>query len=78
MAAGVGAAWERIPKPQLGAILALWIVFLVSQRQKSKHHHCTWGYGVWCTFQVGAPCAGARAAQEEMRLGSASCCSLLC
>ena len=53
-AAGLSAAWERIPKPQLGAILALWIVFLVSQRQKSKHNHCTWGYGIWCTFQVGA------------------------
>ena len=49
---GIRAAWRRIPKPQLGAILALWAVFLVSQRQKSKHHHCTWEYGVWFAVQV--------------------------
>ena len=52
-AARVSAAWGRVPKPQLLAILVLWIVFLATQLQKSKFTHCTWGYGLWAAFQVG-------------------------
>jgi hypothetical protein len=35
---------QRIPFQQLGALVLLWVLFLVSQGQKMSHNRCSWAY----------------------------------
>ena len=51
-ASGLQGAVQRMPWKQLAAVLFLWVVFLLSQQQKSRSGHCTLGYLGWIVFQV--------------------------
>lgn len=44
--------FQRIPFLQLGAILVLWVLFLVSQGFKARYNRCTWEYLLIMSAQV--------------------------